>query len=188
MDYDFKKSKYFKYLSDNLDLMEKERIEFNSKIVTLLNNKTDEIGLILKCHLIIEHYIDEFLVVAYPTITNWVNMRLSFHQKLELINNSHTIMKMAYSSVKCLNSLRNKFSHKLAYKIREEDYKEIKDLMTIWYNAAEEPVPKGIQLFEQYTIWICANFDTMIKGIKKHTPELGLSGYLDWLDKMIKIE
>ena len=188
MVYDFKKTKYFKYLSDNLELMEKERAVFNSEILSLLNDKTDELGLILKCHLIIEHYIDEFLVVAYPTITNWGNMRLTFNQKLELINNSHTIMKMAYSSVKCLNSLRNKFSHKLAYKIKEQDYKEVKDLMTTWYNAAGEPVPIGLHLFESYTIWVCANLNTMIIGIKSQTPELGLSGYLDWLDKMTKTE
>ena len=60
--------------------------------------------------------------------------------------------------------------------------------MTIWYNAAGEPIPKGLQLFERYTVWVCANLNIMVQGIKKQTPELGLSGYLEWLDKMTKAE
>ncbi len=180
----FKQTEYFKYLSTNLAEMESERIEFNDRIIALLNNKTDELGTILKCHLIIEHYLDEFLITAYPTVSNLEKIRLTFNQKLELICNSHSLLKLTYTSVKCLNSLRNKFSHRLAYEIKEEDYKEIKDLMTIWYGAAGEPIPVGLQLIEHYTIWICANFNTMIKGIKKETPELGLTGYLIWLEKM----
>lgn len=183
---DLKKTKYFDHLADNLDLMEKQRIEFNQKILSLINNEIDELGLVLKCHMIIEHYIDEFLTVAYPTINQWDKIRLTFNQKLDLMNNSSTVMGMAYPSVKCLNSLRNKFSHRLAYKIKEEDYKEIKGLMTIWFNSAGEPVPIGLQLIEEFTIWFCGNCDNMIQGIKKQTPELGLTGYLDWLNNMAK--
>jgi hypothetical protein len=182
----FKETKYFKYLSNNLDMIEQERIEFNKKILSLLNNQTDELGLILKCHLIIEHYIDEFLINAYPTIKSWDKVRLTFNQKLELIINPQTTMGMASSSIKCLNTLRNKFSHKLAYKIKEDDYKEITQLMTIWYNAAKEPVPKGLQLIEKFTMWVCANLNSMTEGIKKQSPELGLPGYTKWLNKMTK--
>jgi len=185
---DFKKTKYFKHLVDNLDLMEKQRIEFNQMILSLLNNEIDELGFVLKCHVIIERYIDDFLIVAYPTISQWDKIRLTFNQKLELINNSRTVMGMAYPAVKCLNSLRNKFSHRLAYKIKEEDYKEIKVLMTIWYNAAGEPVPTGLQLIERFTVWFCGNCDTIIQGIKKQTPILGLTGYLDWLNNMTSNE
>jgi hypothetical protein len=181
---DFKQTKYFKYLAENLELMEIQRIEFNQKILSLLNNEIDEMGLVLKCHMIIEHYIDEFLIVAYPTISQWDKIRLAFNQKPELINNFRTVMGIAYPSVKCLNSLRNKFSHRLAYKIKEEDYKEIKEIMTIWYNASVEPIPTGLQLIEKFTVWFCGNCDTMIQGMKKQTPGLGLTGYLDWLKNM----
>lgn len=188
MEHDFKDTKYFKYLFENLDKLESERLDFNNKILLLLNSKTDELGLVLKCHLIIEHYIDEFLIAAYPTVNNWSTLRLTFSQKIDLIDTPNTIMKMAYSSIKCLNSLRNKFSHRLAYKIKDEDYREIKDILTIWYKAAGEPVPEGIKILEKYTVWICAILNGMIIGIKKETPELGLSGYLDWLNKMTKSE
>lgn len=185
---DFKKTKHLKHLTDNLYFMEKQRIEFNQKILSLLNNEIDELGLVLKCHMIIEHYIDDFLIVAYPTISQWDKIRLTFNQKLELINNSHTAIGMAYPAVKCLNSLRNKFSHRLAYKIKKEDYKEIKALMTIWYNAAGEPIPIGLQIIERFTVWFCCNCDIMIQDIKKQTPGLGLTGYLDWLNNMTRNE
>jgi hypothetical protein len=185
---DFKKTKYFKYLVDNFDFIEKERTIFNQKILTLLNTEFDELGLVLKCHMIIEHYIDEFLIVAFPTICQWDKIRLTFNQKLELINNSVTVMGMAYPSIKNLNSLRNKFSHRLAYEIKEEDIKEIKELMTIWYNAAGEPVPTGLQLIEKFTLWFCGNCNIMIQGIKKQTPVHGLTGYLDWLNNLATSE
>lgn len=188
MNYEFKNTKYFKYLSENLNIMEIERLEFNKEISQLLNSKTDEMGIILKCHLIIEYYLNEFLSVGYPTINHWERIRLSFNQKLELVKNPNTMLGMAYSSIKSLNSLRNKFSHRLGYKIKKEDFKEIKDLMTIWYNAEGEPVPAGIQLFQHYTIWICANLNIMIRGIKKQSPKIGLAGYLEWLENMTKNE
>jgi hypothetical protein len=188
MEYDFKETKYFKHLAGNMDLMEKERVEFNNNILSLLNNQTDELGLVLKCHLIIESYIDEFLNIAYPTIKSWNKVGLTFNKKLELINTSHTVMEMAYPSVKCLNTLRNKFSHRLAYKIKDEDYKEIKVLMTIWYTAAGETVPKGLRLIEQFTMWYCASINSMSNGIRKQSPELGLAGYTKWLNEMTKKE
>lgn len=76
---DFKQTKYFKHLAENLDLMEIHRIEFNQKILSLLNNEIDEICLVLKCHMIIEHYIDDFLIVAYSTINQWDKIRLTFN-------------------------------------------------------------------------------------------------------------
>lgn len=186
MDYDFKKTKYYKYIANNLDLIEKQRVEFNKKILPLLTNQTDELGLILKCHLIIEHYIDEFLVIAYPTIKSLNRIRLTFNQKLELINNPRTEIGMIYPSIKCLNVLRNKFSHKLAYKIKTEDLNEINTLMKILFNAAGDTIPEGQRLLEEFTLWVCASLDSMTQGIKRHSPKLGLTGYLEWLKKMSK--
>lgn len=156
---DFKKSKYFNYLLKNFKEVDKERIEFNKEVLTLLNRQTDELGTILKCHLVIEYYIDNYLKSAYPTVLNWESSRLTFNQKLELINNNRTPVGMYYSSIKCLNSLRNKFSHKISYVIEKKDYREIEDIMRIWKNALNEPVPEGLDLIESFTIWVCGNIN-----------------------------
>lgn len=187
MSSDFTKTQYFKYLFDKADTLDKERLEFNSKIIDLLNRQVDELGLILKCHLIIEHYIDEYIITSYPAITEPDKLRLTFNQKLELINNNKTVFGMAYPAIKSLNTLRNRFSHKLAYKIADSDYKEIKDLMIIWNKALGEQTPTGLILIQKFTVWICGNLDSMTQGIKRETPELGLSGYLTWLNKMTSV-
>jgi len=184
---DFKKSKYFNYLLKNLKELEKERINFNEEVLGLLNRKTDEFGFVLKCHLIIEYYIDSYLKTAYPSILNWQSSRLTFSQKLELINNNRTPIGVYYQGIKCLNSIRNKFSHRISYVIEKKDYKEIEEIMTIWKNASNEPVPEGLALIESFTLWVCGNIDGMINGINR-TNSLGLSAYLKWLEDMQKVD
>ena len=181
---DYTKTKYFKYLLNNHKEIDRERISFNKEILELLNRKVDELGTILKCHLILEFYIDKYLEAAYPTVTNWQNSRLTFAQKLEIINNSKTPIGMYYSSIKCLNSLRNKFSHKISYKVEDKDYKEITEIMTCWYDALGDPVLKGMELIENFTIWVCGSINGMINGINKETKNFGLPAYLHWLENM----
>ncbi len=131
--------------------------------------------------------IDEYIITAFPAIIEPEKLRLTFNQKLELINNDKTVFGMAYSAIKSLNTLRNKFSHKLSYKTVDSDYKEIKDLMTIWNNALGEQTPTGLILIQEFSVWICGNLDSMTRGIKRETPELGLSGYLTFLHKMTSV-
>jgi hypothetical protein len=180
----FKKTKYFKYLLQNHNEIDKERLDFNNTIIELLNRKTDELGTILKCHLIIEFYIDNYLRVANPAIVKWKDSRLSFSQKLELIHNDKTPIGVYYPAIKCFNSIRNKFSHKISYVIQEDDYREIEKIMFIWYKASGKPLLSGIKLIEDFTVWVCANINMMISGIDKHSKILGLSGYLEWLKEM----
>ena len=63
---DYIGTKYFKYFLTNFKEIDSERIRFNQDISGLLNRQVDELGTILKCHLIIEFYIDNYLEVAYP--------------------------------------------------------------------------------------------------------------------------
>lgn len=184
MNKDFKKTKYFKYLLDNFKEIENNRDEFNKEISKFLTSQTDDLGVVLKCHLTIEYYIDKYLAVAYPTIQNWQSTRLSFSQKLELINNSKTPICMYYQGIKSLNNIRNKFSHKLTYKIEKNDFKEIEKTMSVWYTAMGETPAKNMKLIQRFTTWVCGSINSYINGINKQSKELGLSGYLKWLDSM----
>lgn len=176
---DFKKTKYFKYLLENHDEIDKERLAFNSEVLNLLNKQTDDLGTVLKCHLIVEYYIDKYLKAAYPTITKWKESRFTFAQKLELVNNDKTSIGIYYPAVKCLNTIRNKFSHNLHYTIASKDYDEIKRIMYAWYKAFGKPMLKDIELIKDFTLWFCANTDTLTNGINKHSRAFGISGYLD---------
>lgn len=180
----FKRTKYFNYLLENSSKIDNERIEFNAEIFALLNRQLDELGTILKCHLIIENYIDRYLMAAYPTVVAWEQVRLSFSQKLELINCKSTPVAIYYPAIKCLNSIRNKFSHRISYQVERKDYEEIETIMTVWYNALNEPVLQHMKLIEHFTVWVCGNLNSIINGINTHSKKLGLPSYLEWLRSM----
>ena len=184
----FLNSKYARYLIKNATQMEKDLQKFNSEIKEHLNRKTDELNTILKCHLTIEYYIDNYLKVSYPTIINWDKLRLTFIQKLELANNPRTLIGMHYKSIKCMNAIRNKFVHNISYKIKTEDYKDIENIMNIWYKASGRQNSTDLKMIIDFTIWICGILDSMTNGIEKESKELGLSGYLIWLKEMQDIE
>jgi hypothetical protein len=98
MSSDLRKTEYFKYLLKNSNILEKQRLEFNDRILELLDSQIDELGIILKCHLIVEHYIDEYIRASYPTITQLNKVRLTFYQKLELINNPSCYLSIVFLS------------------------------------------------------------------------------------------
>jgi hypothetical protein len=185
MEKEFKKSKYYSYLVSNMEKFEEDRMKFNSEVSELLSGKTDELGTVLKCHLIIEYYIDLYLKSSFPAILHWQQARLTFNQKLELMNNQKTLIGFYYESIKNLNTIRNKFSHKLSYSINKEDYSAIKKAIEIWYNPLKKEIPEDpLKLLEDFTIWVCGSLKLTAIGIETHSNELGLSGYLAWLREM----
>ena len=80
------------------------------------------IGYLLACHLVIEHYLDEFLLSRAPSLL-WDKPRLTFAQKADLF--PHAIFPNGdemIASVRHINSLRNKLAHKLETKPEEFNY------------------------------------------------------------------
>jgi hypothetical protein len=141
-------------------------------------------AIILKCHLIIEHYIDEYIKIAFPSIENIEKMNLRFASKIEMITNPKTQFELYYKSLKQMNSLRNKFAHNLCYRISKTDIGEIALIMDAWNNAGGNPLTAGIDLIKQYTMWFCSSVFAITKMIAKETKELGASGYIKWMEEM----
>jgi len=75
------------------------------------------VGLFLSCHLVIEHYLDEFLVAYSPAPFNWESAGLSFGQKVSLISDLKQFPEpyTIPSVLKHFNSLRNKLSHNVGF-------------------------------------------------------------------------
>lgn len=76
----------------------------------------------------------------------------------------------------------------IIHMIEKKDYKEIEQIMSIWKNALNEPVPQGLALIENFTIWVSGNINGMTNGINRQAKELGLPAYLKWLEDMQKTE
>ena len=56
----------------------------NSLFVDLISSAHDTLGHVLKCHLIVEHYLNRFLVSHFD-IDNFDSVRLTFAQKAQLL-------------------------------------------------------------------------------------------------------
>ena len=79
------------------------------------------LGYFLSSHLIIEHYIDELLKIFYADL-DWESARLTFAQKISLLSNFKFPDKYnSLAAIKHLNSLRNKVSHRIGFKIDHQD-------------------------------------------------------------------
>lgn len=75
------------------------------------------IGFFLSCHLVIEHYLDEFLVAYSPAPFGWDSANLTFGQKVSLISTLKQFPEPYNipSVLKHFNSLRNKLSHNVKF-------------------------------------------------------------------------
>jgi hypothetical protein len=186
---DIKDTALFKKMLKHMDEWEEDREEFNQKYVDLINKDTTNMGFFLKCHLIIEYFLDDYIKTCNPAICNYDKLRLSFNQKLDLANHPETIIKIAMPALKCLNTARNKFSHNINTTQNDLELKPIESHVDIWRKAAGESTLKGIKAVEYFTIRICSHFSGVTKNIERHTPGKGLIAYNDqWKEDYEKIK
>lgn len=80
------------------------------KFEELANKPHDDLGLVLKCHLIVEQGLREYLREV-KGLKNLDEARLSFNQCLSLIDNQDGYIFVQKKMIKSLNVIRNKFGH-----------------------------------------------------------------------------
>lgn len=75
------------------------------------------LGFFLACHLMIEHYMDEYLKATYPGL-DWDGAKPTFGQRTALLSNLKVDDKFnCIPAIKHMNSVRNKLSHQVDFKI-----------------------------------------------------------------------
>jgi hypothetical protein len=81
-------------------------------------------GYLLSCHLVIEHWMDEWLKARYPEL-DWESARLTFEKRCAVLNKCDWEALPGDENpllvIKHLNSLRNRFGHRVNYKLTSED-------------------------------------------------------------------
>ena len=118
-------------------------------VVPLKDIDFEFIGYLLACHLVIEHYLDEFLISRAPDLT-WDGPRLTFSQKAALF--PHLIFPNGVeviAGIRHMNALRNKLAHRLETKPEEFDYLPFVRLLEK-ANVEETPT-KPLEILEQFT-------------------------------------
>jgi len=114
------------------------------------------IGRILICHLLIEHYLTKFIELETPKGYNWDESRLTFSQKLKLVN-KHSILSKFHliEGMTLINKIRNRFSHNIKAKIISSDITSLKKVIIEFQkqvNSSSEIVISGdIEIIETFT-------------------------------------
>lgn len=123
------------------------------------------LGYFLTCHLIIEHYLDEYLRIVHPKL-KWDGVRHTFSQKVALLSDFKISDKYdCIPAYKHMNSLRNKLSHDIQFKIRTEDLLPLtRYLAGVYEDKAQVPTEPKL-ILEDFTALSCIIFASYISGL-----------------------
>lgn len=127
------------------------------------------LGYLLSCHLIIEHYVEEY-IRAVGSRLDWDSARLTFGQKIALL--SKVDFPDRYNSVpyiKHLNAIRNKFSHDINFKITNEDLLPFVQFLKKIYGNDKEVPTEAVEILNAFTIMTCVWFGGCITSYAVNT-------------------
>ena len=91
------------------------------EMVTRWNQDTDVIGRILRSHLYVEHYLTESIRHANPRLGSIAEARLTFSQKLVLLDSKSPAVAELKAGIAQLNKIRNRLAHRLSSAIEPSD-------------------------------------------------------------------
>lgn len=91
----------------------------------------DSLGVVVACHLVVEHYLTRFLQIQSPKHFDWDAPRLTFTQKLAIVSGKdsplHTLGLV--EGIKRLNTIRNRMSHNIRTAVTETDVSVLKRIL-----------------------------------------------------------
>tara|TARA_B100001059_G_C17524455_1_gene422416 strand:+ start:59 stop:601 length:543 start_codon:yes stop_codon:yes gene_type:complete len=124
----------------------------NENFKALLRTEHDDLGRILKSHLIIESYMDRFLTSHYG-IDDFDDVRLSFAQKIKLLPTAANAVAFVKPGIKKLNTIRNRFGHNLDARVEMHELGAINDIVDLIRPTAQFYCP--VEKIEAFTTIAC---------------------------------
>lgn len=85
------------------------------------NQDVEAIGRILRAHLYVEHYMTEYLNKSNSNLGSVENAKLSFSQKLALLDPNDPRLQEVKVGIKHLNVIRNRLAHRLSATVTTDD-------------------------------------------------------------------
>ncbi len=136
-----------KKLKPHWDKIDEHFKQENEKFKELLAIDHSIIGRTLKCHLIVENYLEQYLSATYE-IENINDVRLSFYQKAVLLPSSKSSAAFVKPGILQLNRIRNKFAHTLDFRLDDHELGTINEILNIARQGVEfESVISKIEAF-----------------------------------------
>lgn len=119
----------------------------NEKFLALAAADHDAIGRVLKVHLIVESFLNHFLASHFG-LDNFEQARLSFHQKVVLLPASASSAAFVRPGILQLNSVRNKFGHRLDHRVAESELSAVYEVLQVVREGVVFGTPlKAIEAF-----------------------------------------
>jgi hypothetical protein len=171
---------WFKAMLADAPAMERDFEQFKAEFAALSTGDQDFVGRFVKCHLLVEHFLTEYLIAANPQIPALEDIRLNFDMKLRLTYNPHVCLSLLQPAIKCLNQLRNKLVHDIKYRPTADALVPIRAVVEVWSKAAGRSVRDGIDLIEDFAEFVCMNLAGSTRMMRRHAAEDGLIGYIRW--------
>ncbi len=141
--------------------------EFNEEFLNLWQNRGNSIGRIVKSHLLLEHYLNEYLKVIPPSIKNIDALKLSFKQKLSLLDLPGDMMIYILPVLDVINRLRNRLVHSLDIELNDDEIDPIRKVLAFTRqqsnNDADLADRSPADLIEESTKLLCSLFDTLTR-------------------------
>jgi hypothetical protein len=113
----------------------------------------DLLGRILKCHLILETYLDKCLKHFNKDQLSIDNTSLRFIQKIDLLENKLDELKTYFKGIRSLNTIRNKLAHNLHAEITLSDVQNMRIYVEVYRTRK---IDDPIKIIEDFTLIACA--------------------------------
>jgi hypothetical protein len=124
----------------------------NESYINLMNRPHDIIGRLLKCHLVVEHYLERFLSEHYG-IEDVQSAKLGFFNKVALLPAQASSAAFVKPGILKLNSLRNRVGHNLGADISFDDLGPINGVLNVARPGIDFYAP--IDAIEAFTTVAC---------------------------------
>lgn len=86
--------------------------------------KTAELGSFLSYHLILEKYLEDYILAVYPEIKRVDGHKVSFKHKLDLIKKLNTLNAETFRAIDAINQIRNGLAHSLSGREINEGHRQ----------------------------------------------------------------
>jgi hypothetical protein len=135
--------------------------KFTDEMMGLSKALEDEAIDILRCHLMVEHYLTKYLIKEGALKDNAKTRNMMFGKKLNKFHPTDQRVSPYRPAIERLNKVRNGYVHDLGYKVQKADIEEI-------INCVKTLKPYGspeslIGWIEVFTMRVCAllHWDTI---------------------------
>lgn len=126
-----------------------------SRLTDKWNQDVGAMGRILRAHLFVEHFITACLITFNPGLGDVAKARLSFAQKLALIEDYSQELRELSQGIARLNRIRNRMAHNLEAQVTDQDRTSLLSVKT--FKALREDLSKpgspsenGIDVLEDF--------------------------------------